>query len=137
MTRRQSSAVRTGLVVALAISGAVFVSPELAGQSVGEWDPMVPRGKTREIDFTTTEGTWMSVDISPDGQWIVFDLLGQIYRVPAAGGEAVCLTQNSGIAVNYHPRISPDGREIAFTSDRKGQDNLWVMGADGSNPRPV
>ena len=45
----------------------------------------MPRGKTREIDFTTTEGTWMSVDLSPDATWIVFDLLGHIYRMPVAG----------------------------------------------------
>lgn len=113
------------------------VAAPLAAQSVRDWDPTVPRGKTRTIDFTTTEGTWMSVDISPDGRWLAFDLLGHIYRVPAAGGKAESLTQNSGIAVNYHPRYSPDGSRIAFISDRKGQDNLWVMNADGSSPRPV
>jgi Tol biopolymer transport system component len=101
------------------------------------WDPTQPRGKTRRISFTTSEGTWMSVDIAPDGSWLVFDLLGHIYRVAAAGGPAESLTQSSGIALNYHPRISPDGRRIAFVSDRRGQDNLWVMDADGGNPRPV
>lgn len=101
------------------------------------WDVTQPRGATREIAFTTTEGTWMSVDIAPDGQWLVFDLLGHIYRVPATGGDAVALTQESGIAINAHPRLSPDGTLIAFISDRRGQNNLWVMNADGSNPRPV
>src|SRR5688572_23144647 len=63
------------------------------------WDVTKPRGATREIDFVTSEGTWMSVDLSADGKWIVFDLLGHVYRVAAAGGEAECLTQSSGVAV--------------------------------------
>ncbi|MEW5915145.1 MAG: hypothetical protein AB1762_02015, partial [Gemmatimonadota bacterium] len=104
---------------------------------VAEWDVTQARGQTREIDFTTSDGTWMAVHVSPDAQWIVFDLLGHIYKMPAAGGEAQSLTQNSGVAINYQPRFSPDGRLIAFVSDRRGQDNLWVMNADGSNPRPV
>lgn len=101
------------------------------------WDVTQPRGRTREIAFTTDEGTWMSVDLAPNGQWLVFDLLGHIYRLPVAGGEATSLTQGSGIAINTHPRISPDGASIAFISDRRGQNNLWVMNADGSNPRPI
>ncbi|MBL8266533.1 hypothetical protein, partial [Steroidobacter sp.] len=96
-----------------------------------------PRGKTRTVEFSTTEGTGMSVDISPDGQWLLFDLLSHVYRVPVTGGEAQSLTQNSGIALNYHPKYSPDGRQIVFVSDRAGQNNLWVMNADGSNPRQV
>src|SRR5215468_6977273 len=88
-----------------------------------EWDVRVPRGATREIDFVTDQGTWMSVDLSPDGCWLVFDLLGHIYRLPSSGGAAELLTEESGIAVNFHPRFSPDGRMIAFISDRGGQNN--------------
>lgn len=101
------------------------------------WDVTAARGETREIDFTTDTGTWMSVDVSPDGEWLAFDLLAHIYRVPASGGEAVCLTRDSGVALNFHPRISPDGTRIAFVSDRAGHNNLWIMDADGGNPRLV
>jgi Tol biopolymer transport system component/imidazolonepropionase-like amidohydrolase len=118
--------------VALATPGAAADN-----QTRGNWEITTPRGVTREIEFTTNEGTWMSVDISPDGSWIVFDLLGHIYRVPSKGGDAEPLTETSGVALNYHPRYSPDGKEIAFVSDRAGQDNLWVMNADGSEPRAI
>ena len=79
----------------------------------------------------------MSVDVSPDGQYVIFDLLAHVYRVPVAGGAAECLTADSGVALNFHPRYSPDDRSIAFVSDRAGQNNLWIMDADGSNPRQV
>jgi Tol biopolymer transport system component/imidazolonepropionase-like amidohydrolase len=118
----------------------LVASGAMAQQNPGadqHWDVTKPRGETRIIDFSTDVGTWMSVDVSPDGSFIVFDLLGHIYRIDSTGGEAVSLTQDSGIAMNYHPVISPDGREIAFVSDRQGQDNLWVMRADGSSPEPV
>ncbi len=124
-----------------ALSLAALLAPALAsGQArpdTTRWDVTLARGTTRDIDFTTSEGTWMAPDLSPDGSWIVFDLLGHIYRLPAAGGEATVLTQNSGVALNFQPRISPDGRTIAFITDRRGQYNLWVMNADGSNPRAV
>jgi Tol biopolymer transport system component len=110
---------------------------EGGGARGGGWDVTMARGKTREIDFTTTEGTRTAVDISPDGSWVAFDLLGHVYRVPVGGGEAQSLTQNSGVALNFQPRISPDGRTIAFITDRRGQYNLWLMNADGSNPRAV
>src|SRR5262245_32433133 len=113
-------------------------SAALAGPQEGpSWDVRVPRGTTREIDFVTDQGTWMSVDASPDGRFLVFDLLGHIYRVPSSGGRAEVLTGDSGVAMNFHPRYSPDGRQIAFISDRGGQNNLWVMSADGASARAV
>jgi Tol biopolymer transport system component len=102
-----------------------------------QWDTTKAYGAVRDIDFDTDEGTNTSVDISPDGRWLVFDLLGNIFRVASAGGNAELLTRDAGQAVNYHPRYSPDGRSIAFISDRAGQNNLWLMAADGSMPRPV
>src|SRR5262245_17245338 len=135
LTRGPMRTIASLLVVAF--PPLIAQNPAPAANQTPTWDVTLARGQTREIDFTTNEGTWMSVDISPDAGWIVFDLLGHVYRMPAAGGEATALTQSSGVAVNFHPRISPDGKLIAFISDRRGQNNLWVMNADGSNPRAV
>ncbi len=128
---------RFPLLVALAFALLILPTGAVA-QEPADWDVTQSRGETREIDFATDEGTWLSVDISPDGSSVLFDLLGHIYSAPTSGtGAAVSLTQNTGVAVNYHPRYSPDGNTIAFISDQEGQNNLWLMDADGSNQRAV
>lgn len=100
-----------------------------------KWDVQNPPGPSREIPIDVTQGTWMSVDVSPDGRTIVFDLLGDLYVMPIAGGTATNIA--SGVAWDMQPKWSPDGTKIAFTSDRGGGDNLWVVDADGSNPVQV
>src|SRR5260370_8804399 len=89
--------------------------------------PLKPDGK---IEFTTDEGTWLSLDVSPDGKTIVFELLGDLYTLPIEGGQAKPLTK--GMAFDSQPRYSPDGQWIAFISDRDGADDLYIMKADGS-----
>ncbi len=100
-----------------------------------KWDVSDPPGPWTEARIETDEGTWMSLDVSPDGREIVFDLLGDIYSLPMEGGDARALT--SGVAWDMQPRFSPDGKKIAFTSDRGAGDNIWVMDRDGSNPKAV
>ncbi len=89
----------------------------------------LPLEGTRALRFTATKGTWMSVDVSPDGQRLVVDLLGDLYTLPIAGGAATRLT--SGLAHDAQPRWSPDGQRIAFITDRSGGNNVWVIAADG------
>ncbi|WP_210512409.1 amidohydrolase family protein [Natronogracilivirga saccharolytica] len=101
---------------------------EVEGDQWDEWP-------TRDIRFETDEGTWMNLDVCPDGEYIVFDLLGDIYRIPLSGGEAELLS--GGAAFDMQPRYSPDGEIIAFTSDRGGGDNIWLMNADGSDRRAI
>lgn len=107
-----------------------------AAADANAWDVNNPPGQTlRQIPISTNEGTWMNVDVSPDGRTIAFDMLGDIYTMPIAGGTPTRIT--SGLAYDQQPRFSPDGRQIAFTSDRGGGDNIWVMGTDGSGTRAI
>lgn len=100
-----------------------------------KWDVNNPEGPYKTVSFTVNEGTWMNLDLSPDGKEIVFDLLGDIYIMPVAGGQAKVLRQ--GLAYEVQPRFSPDGSRILFTSDAGGGDNIWVMDKDSSNARQI
>jgi len=99
------------------------------------WDVNNPPGKKRQININVTEGTWMSLDVSPDGNTLAFDLLGDIYTLPVSGGWAKNIA--SGMAWDMQPRFSPDGQKIAFTSDRAGGDNIWMMDTDGKNKTQI
>ena len=100
-----------------------------------KWDVSKPPGPRHDLPIDVTEGTWLNLDVSPDGKEIAFDLLGDIYTIPIGGGEAKAIT--SGIAWDMQPRYSPNGKWIAFTSDRAGGDNIWIVDRDGSNPKQV
>ncbi|MFN0109104.1 MAG: TolB family protein, partial [Blastocatellia bacterium] len=91
-----------------------------------------PEGK---ISFTTDEGTWMSLDVSPDGQTIVFDLAGDVYTLPIGGGEAKRILGDTSF--ESQPKFSPDGKQIAFISDRSGAEQLYVCKADGSEVKAI
>jgi Tol biopolymer transport system component/imidazolonepropionase-like amidohydrolase len=116
-------------------AGAVAPASEAEKKEEKKWDVMNPPGPAKDVAIDVTNGTWLSLDVSPDGREIVFDLLGDIYTIPITGGEAKPLT--TGVAWDMQPRYSPNGKWIAFTSDRSGGDNIWVMGRDGSDPRQV
>ncbi len=101
-----------------------------------KWDVNAPPGAViRQVPIAVDEGSWMDIDVSPDGRTIAFTLLGDIYTMPIAGGTPTRIAE--GLAWEVHPRFSPDGRRIAFTSDRGGGDNIWVMNTDGGDKRQV
>lgn len=100
-----------------------------------KWDVNNPDGEYKEIKYTVDEGTWMNLDVSPDGQTIVFDMLGDIYSIPIEGGTAKPLRE--GLAFEVQPRFSPDGKKVLFTSDAGGGDNIWVMNVDGTDAKQL
>jgi Tol biopolymer transport system component/imidazolonepropionase-like amidohydrolase len=95
----------------------------------------LPLEPDRTIRMDMTEGSWISVDVSPDGQTIAFDYMGDLFTIPIAGGDATQLT--SGMPFDAQPRFSPDGTKLVFTSDRDGGQNIWVMSLDGSDTTQV
>jgi imidazolonepropionase-like amidohydrolase/Tol biopolymer transport system component len=119
-------------VAALVASSA---AEETTESDAKKWDVAAPPVETRKVTIDVDEGTWMNVDVSPDGKTIVFDLLGDIYTLPISGGAAIRIAE--GLPFEMQPRFSPDGTKIAFTSDRGGGDNLWIMNRDGSDKRQI
>ncbi len=121
------------LTLLLSVAGPGFACEEPA-----KWNVAEPFGPTTSLDFETDEGTWINLDVSPDGERIVFDVLGDLYLMPVegtGGGFAERLT--SGAAFDMQPRFSPDGSLIAFASDRDGATNLWVVRPDGTGLKQV
>lgn len=95
----------------------------------------LPLEAARTVSLTTDEGSWISLDVSPDGQTIVFDLLGDLYTIPFSGGDATPFT--SGMAFDGQPRFSPDGSKILFVSDMDGAENLWTISVDRADTNQI
>ena len=127
--RGAAGLVGTAAVVSMLVAGVSPVAAQPAS-SASRAAPL-PLTAARTHTFTTSRGTWLSLDVSPDGRTIVFDLLGDLYTLPIDGGRATRIT--SGLAYDVQPRFSPDGRRIVFVSDRSGGDNVWLANADGTD----
>ncbi len=120
----------TGLtILATVVSGLLWPATAAPGPaSTGE-------AATSELAFQATQGTWLSLDVTPDGKQLVFELLGDLYSLSTSGGTATTLM--AGSAFDSQPSVSPDSQRVAFISDRSGAENLWVANIDGSNPRQL
>ena len=112
----------------------LFINTSSA-QDKKKWDVNHPPGDMDSVMIKTDEGTWMNLDVSPDGQTIAFDLLGDIFTLPISGGKATPI--RTGMAWEVQPRFSPDGKTLLFTSDAGGGDNLWTMKVDGSEAKQI
>jgi Tol biopolymer transport system component len=115
--------------------GLILIVPLVAQDKKPDRKPSLPLKPERKIEFTVDEGTWLSLSVSPDGKSILFDMVGDLYALPIQGGQAKRIT--SGLPFDSQPVFSPDGKMIAFTSDRDGSDNLWIANADGSDPKQL
>ncbi len=124
------------LVLVFLISGNFYTN---AQDSIAIQDTVktkeLPLKPERNISFPTEEGTWLSLDVSPDGNTIVFDMMGDIYSIPITGGKAKKITQ--GMAYDVQPKFSPDGNSIVFISDKSGSDNIWTMDLDSEETKQV
>lgn len=121
----------------LMFAGFLCLATALSAQKKDDkkWDVNNPPGTYKEVEINTSEGTWMNLDVSPDGKEIVFDMLGDIFTMPITGGDAKIL--RSGLAWEVQPRYSPDGKKLSFTSDAGGGDNIWTMNRDGSDAKQI
>ncbi len=127
--------VATLALCAALLAGIANGAEAPANTKARPWDVTDTGEPARDVDITTSEGTWISVDVSPDGTTLLFDLLGDLYTLPAAGGTATLL--RGGPAFERQPRFSPDGTKILFISDIDGTDNIWIADRDGENPRQI
>lgn len=127
------------LALSLAFSATLFAQAPAAKPADKKDEPVdgitLPIKATQSVKFDVEEGTWMALDLSPDGKTIVFELLGDLYTIPATGGTAKLLV--GGSSFECMPKFSPDGKKIVFISDRSGADNLWTVNADGTGIKSI
>ncbi len=119
-----------GAFFLLGVVGTVSFAQDAGSQKsdslkITKHDKDLPMDPDRVVAFSTDEGSWMSVDVSPDGKSLAFDMLGDLFMMPISGGKAERIT--TGMAFDTRPKFSPDGKSILFTSDRDGAENLWIM----------
>ena len=107
------------------LTALLMISASADEKEKNKWDVSKPPGPKKSAALDVNRGTWLSLDVSPDGRKIVFDMLGDLYLLDIDGGQAASLT--SGMEWDMQPVFSPDGKKIAFTSDRGGGDNIWLM----------
>ncbi|KAI0373252.1 hypothetical protein BV20DRAFT_963082 [Pilatotrama ljubarskyi] len=114
------------------------------------WDISTDFPFPRSLEYDVTEGTWLRLDVHPKNGDIIFDMLGDIYCLPASAYSMAQLDSESlsravpvllGVPHDSDPHFSPQGDSIVFRSDAElGIENIWVKewrGCAESDVRPV
>lgn len=114
------------------------------------WDISTDFPFPRSLEYDVTEGTWLRLDVNPKSGEIVFDMLGDIYCLPASAYSDVTLHSDSttravpiltGVPHDSDPHFSPDGTQFVFRSDAGlGVENIWVKpwsGCEEADVRPI
>ena len=133
--RSHSKMLAVALAVIVAPMSYAQDAPAASGGATGSRTAELPLKPARNVAFTTDEGTWLSLDVSPDGRTIVTDIAGDLYTIPMTGGKATRIT--SGLPFDAQPRWSPDGKQIVYVTDKDGSDDVWIINADGSAPKQI
>lgn len=123
------------VLITLPTISAQTIAENDSAAAVAKKNKSLPLITTRTLKFTTDEGSWISLDLSPDGETLVFELLGDLYTLPIQGGKATRIT--NGQAYDMQPNFSPDGKKIVFISDRNGSENIWTADTNGENPKAI
>lgn len=122
-------------VMVMLFATQTLFSQEKEKDSIKKATEELPLEPERTVSFTTNSGTWISLDISPDGKTVVFDMMGDLFTIPISGGRATQVT--SGMKYDVHPRYSPDGRSLVFISDKSGSDNVWTLNLETKEEKQI
>jgi Tol biopolymer transport system component len=123
------------MIEVLSMVAAMVLQAEAPEGREGKEKEGLPLEPTRHIEFETDEATWLSLDVAPDGRSLLLEIAGDLYTLPIEGGEARAVL--TGPPFESQPRFSPDGKWVAFLSDRTGAENVWIAKPDGSDAKKL
>ncbi len=93
--------------------------------------------KENELEVESINNDVDGFDISPSGRRAVISARGQILTIATERGDITRVAPDNMASRNQSPKWSPDGKYIAFLSDRSGRDEVWISDPEGTTPKKV